>query len=79
MATTSTSALSTLYSDSTASSTRSASTSSFTELNSTATYLAKNIAIRSAIHVVDLSFEYAHRIYDFLLNKYAVIFVQFFV
>ena len=35
------------------------------------------IAKISIIHVVDLRFEYAHKIYDFLLNKYAVIFIQF--
>ena len=29
--------------------------------------------------MVDLSFEYAHRIYDSLLNKYAVIFIHFVV
>ena len=63
--------------ESIASSTISDTTASPTELNSTATYLTITIAKIAIIHVVDLRFEYAHKIYDFLLNKYAVIFIQF--
>ena len=79
MDTMTTSSPTTLSSASTEPVARSAYMASFAKSTSTATTPSTIIAIISEIHVVDFPFEYSHRLYNFLLNNHAVVFIHFVV